>query len=180
MPQLLSHSSRPVRWTVAALAAVAASAGALLAATAPAAAATPACQTGGLVIWLDTNGNGTAGSVFYNLHFTNLSGHRCTLRGFPGVSAIGLRGGRLGNPGTRNHQRRVRTVSIRNGGTATSVLRVVDNGAIGNCRMVTAAGLRVFPPNGRRSKTIPFPFGACRNTSVMTVEAVRSGFLLGP
>ncbi len=67
----------------------------------------------------------------------------------------------------------MRTISIRNGGTATTSLRIVDNGAISNCGMVTAAGLRVFPPNGHSARTIPFPFGACRNTSVLSVRAVR-------
>jgi hypothetical protein len=29
------------------------------------------------------------------------------------------------------------------------------------CKQVTAAGLRVFPPNQTRAKVVPFPFGAC-------------------
>jgi hypothetical protein len=34
----------------------------------------------------------------YYLEFTNLSGHACTLAGYPGVSAVGLSGGQLGSP----------------------------------------------------------------------------------
>jgi hypothetical protein len=29
------------------------------------------------------------------------------------------------------------------------------------CRPVTAAGLRVYPPNQKGSKVVPFPFRAC-------------------
>src|SRR5271156_936609 len=60
-------------------------------------AAAPACQTPGLVIWLDTQGDGTAGSIYYNLEFTNLSGQACTLNGFPFVSGVTLAGKPLGS-----------------------------------------------------------------------------------
>lgn len=36
--------------------------------------ATPACTTSGLDVWLDTQGNGAAGTTYFNLEFTNLSG----------------------------------------------------------------------------------------------------------
>jgi hypothetical protein len=38
----------------------------------PAAPATPACETAGLVVWLNTEGNGYAGGSVYTLNFTNL------------------------------------------------------------------------------------------------------------
>jgi hypothetical protein len=34
-----------------------------------------ACVASQLVVWLDTAGNGAAGSVYYTLKFTNLSSH---------------------------------------------------------------------------------------------------------
>src|SRR4029079_9392733 len=55
---------------------------------------TPRCTTAGLVVWLNTQGSGTAGSTFYQLKFTNLSGHACTLTGYPGVSGVNLAGHR--------------------------------------------------------------------------------------
>src|ERR1700745_1341644 len=62
-----------------------------------AAPANPPCKTSGLVIWSNNGaGGGTAGSVFYKLRFTNLSGHTCTLTGFPKVSAVNLAGKRIG------------------------------------------------------------------------------------
>jgi hypothetical protein len=81
------------------------------AAPAPA-ASTPRCVTPGLVIWLDVPpGNHYAGGAAYYLEFTNLSGHACTLRGYPGVSAVSLTGrqlGRLGHPRDNHGQARQR------------------------------------------------------------------------
>ncbi|HEY3729011.1 MAG TPA: DUF4232 domain-containing protein [Solirubrobacteraceae bacterium] len=175
MQQSPSISVRPRLAGAIALIAAAAAVLALLAATSSTAVAAgnPACQTRGLVVWLDTNGNGTAGSIFYTLNFTNQSGHKCTLRGYPGVSAINLKGGRVGKPASRDNATKVKTITLRNNATATSVLRIVDNGAISNCGRVNAAGLRVFPPNQRASKTVPFPFGACSRTSVLSVRAIK-------
>ena len=125
-------------------------------------AITPGCETPGLVIWLDTNGNAGAGSVFYNLKFTNLSGHKCTLNGFPFINAVSLTGSLLGHraeftggPG--------RQVILNQGQTVTAELQIVNvlNLPASQCKPVTAAGFRVFPPNQTRAKIVPFPFGAC-------------------
>jgi hypothetical protein len=165
--------------TATALAAAAASA-ALLAATRSSAATavtagTPSCQTGGLVVWLNTQSNGAAGSNFYKLKFTNQSGHRCTLRGYPGVSAINLRGRQLGRSASRNNATKPKTITLRNGRSATAVLRIVDAGNFSpsTCGPVNAAGLRVFPPNQGASKTVPFPFPACSRTRVLEIQAIR-------
>jgi hypothetical protein len=122
----------------------------------------PACETPGLVIWLDTNGNAGAGSVFYNLEFTNLSGHACSLNGFPFVNAVSLTGSLLGQragfSGEPAHQ-----VTLDNGQTVKAAFQIVNvlNFPPSQCKQVTAAGLRVFPPNQTRAKVVPFPFGAC-------------------
>ena len=140
-------------------------------------ASTPACRTSGLVVWLNTNGNGTAGTIFYTLNFTNLSGRSCTLRGYPGVSAVNLGGRQLGRPATRSTGTRVRTVTIRNGGTARATVGIVDalNFPRSSCVPVTAAGLRIFPPNQAASKTTPFPFLTCSAgaASNLRIQAVR-------
>jgi hypothetical protein len=149
---------------VAAVVAVLSLAGGPAGAATPAAAATPpACQTHGLVVWINTTGNGTAGTIFYTLNFTNLSGHPCMLRGFPGVSAVNLRGGMLGKAGTRVSGQTVKAVTLTTGHTAKAVLGIVEIGALSPtaCPPTLAAGLRVFPPNQTASKVIPFPFQAC-------------------
>jgi uncharacterized protein (DUF1501 family) len=158
--------------------AAAAVAGALIAASSPAVAAgTPGCQTKGLVVWLNTTANGAAGSNFYTLNFTNLSGRRCMLRGYPGVSAVNLSGRQLGKAASRNNARRIKTISIRNGGTAKTTVQIVEaaNFPPSACGLTTAAGLRVFPPNQGASKTVPFPVPACskRGPAVLSVQALR-------
>ena len=141
-------------------------------------AAVSTCATPHLVVWLDTTANGTAGSVYYHLEFTNLSGHMCNLQGFPGVSAVTLVGKRIGNPASRSTTK-LRIVRLGQGETASVVLRVVDTGNYSDsrCRPAIAAGLRVYPPGDTVSKVISFAFRTCRRTgvSVLAVSAVRSG-----
>jgi hypothetical protein len=154
-----------------------------LAAVAPRGASTadsanfPKCATRALVVWLDTRAGGAAGSIYYKLEFTNLSEHRCTLRGFPGVSAIQLTGRQLGTAALRSPRAPVRTASLAHGRTASAVLQIanVENFPKASCRPVTAAGLRVYPPSQRESKIVPFPFRACSRTgpAYLHVEAVR-------
>jgi hypothetical protein len=128
-----------------------------------AAGATPACATPKLVVWLDTNGDSAAGSTYFKLKLTNLSGRRCVLRGYPGVSAVDLAGRQLGSAAGRNAQTRRSTVSLAPGRTAAAVLQVAHTGVYptAECRPVTAAGLRVYPPNQRGSKVVPLPLRAC-------------------
>jgi Protein of unknown function (DUF4232) len=123
----------------------------------------PLCQTPGLVIWLDTTGNGAAGTTFYELHFTNLSGHACTLNGFPFLFAVNLTGHQVGPRAAFRTSPMPHLVTLANGQTATAVLGIVETGVFSQsaCRPVTAAGLRVFPPNQTRSKLVPFPFSTC-------------------
>ena len=133
-------------------------------AAAPAsAAAAPACRTAGLVVWINTQGNGTAGTIFYTLNFTNLSGHPCVLRGFPGVSAVNLRGQTLGRAASRRARsdRQDRDPHQRPHGPCCARHRGHRALSPSMCPPTTAAGLRVFPPNQTASKVIPFPFPAC-------------------
>jgi hypothetical protein len=122
------------------------------------------CETPGLVIWIDTNGNGAAGSVFYNLQFTNLSGHACTLNGFPFIHALNLSGHIDGRRAAFTSST-PHAVTLNQGQTAKAVLQIVDvaNFPASRCTPTTAAGLQVFPPNQTESKPIPFPFRACTN-----------------
>jgi hypothetical protein len=156
---------------------------ALAATTAPTAPAarTPACATSGLVIWLSYN-NGAMGRSYNNLNFTNLSGHACTLRGSPGVSAASLRGHQVGRAASGNYTGHVHAVRLANGATATAILAITNVGG-GNdflnpsaCRPVTAAGLRVYPPNQFTSNIVPLPFAACSSRTgpvYMSVGVVK-------
>jgi len=189
MKSHLSHPKRSLAALAAAALTLAAAAVTLAgAATAPAAGATPACTASGLVIWLDTVSNGAAGSFYYDLEFTNLSAHSCTLTGYPGVSGVDLGGHQLGSAAIRNPEHRPALITLASATTtntaaawATVVLRITD---VGNyptsiCKPLTAAGLRVYAPGQRGSTVIPFPFGACSRSgpTYLSVEAVQKGVI---
>jgi len=149
----------------------------------------PACATSGLVVWLDTMGNGTAGGTYYNLELTNLSGHSCTLRGYPGVSAVNLTGEQLGSAASRDTVAAPGLVTLKSGtsaaglppvgidATATVVLKITDVGVYGpsSCKYVTASGLRVYPPDQTASKVVPFPFVACSRTGPVFLQVSSVG-----
>jgi hypothetical protein len=133
----------------------------------------PPCKTSGLVIWSNNGaGGGTAGSVFYKVRFTNLSGHTCTLKGFPKVSAVNLAGKRIGSPAQHEVGQKPKLRKLANGATATALLRVVDPGNFSpsTCHEVTAAGLRVTPPGQSHSKLIPLPFATCSRAGQKTLS----------
>jgi hypothetical protein len=138
--------------------------------------AVPGCASSGLVVWLDTQGNTAAGTSFYKLKFTNLSGHKCTLLGYPGVSAIDLRGHQLGSAAGRTPPAG-RRVTLGSGRTARAVLGIAAaaNFPSSACHRVNAAGLRVYPPNQTQAKVVPFPFAACshRGPVYLNIRAVR-------
>jgi hypothetical protein len=128
-----------------------------------------ACATAGLVVWAYADyGGGYAGGYAYTVGFTNLSGHACTLRGHPGVSAVSLAGQQLGSPAGLGGGT-LTTVTLANGATATARLDIGDAGAF--CQPVTAAGLRVYPPGQRAAKIVPIPFGACPHAGPVWMHA---------
>jgi hypothetical protein len=165
-------------WSLARLIGVAAVVCTATAATsATVTAGTPRCAAARLVVWLDGPGNRMAGSTYYKLELTNLSGNACTLRGYPGVSAVSLAGRRLGSAASRNDVHPPRQITLRSGATATAVLQIVDahNFPRAACHPTTAAGLRVFPPNQTASRLVPFPFLACARSGpqYLSVEVVQ-------
>jgi hypothetical protein len=127
--------------------------------------AAPPCQSSGIDDWLDTSGGGAAGTTFYHLEFTNLSGHACTLQGFPFVFAVNLSGHQIGNRAVFNHAFPASMATVGNGKTIHAVLGIVETGNFPApaCKPVTAAGLEVFAPTGINEvgRTVPFPFSAC-------------------
>src|SRR5262249_41350004 len=95
------------------------------AASASSAASAPSCATSGLVVWLGLDtGGGAAGSTYVNVTFTNLSRHACTLRGYPGVSAVDLAGRQVGRAAARESGVAVRAVTLAAGSSAIAVLRI--------------------------------------------------------
>jgi Protein of unknown function (DUF4232) len=154
-----------------ACAAVLIPAAALAATSSPAApaavASTPRCGTSGLVVWMDTQGNGAAGTVYYVLEFTNLSRQACTLHGTPGVSAVSLSGRQLGSPAGGDYTGDAPAVTLASGATAYVELQYSDVITANNHCKTLAAGLRVYPPNQFASKVIPIPIVACTRSGLV-------------
>jgi hypothetical protein len=162
--------------------ALGASALALGVAAVPADAAVPACKSAQLVAWLNTQSNGAAGTIFYTLNFSNV-GAKCTLRGYPGVSAVGQAGKRLGTAANRNSIKPVKTVTLNASNpshgtfsTAHATVGIVETGVFSAsvCAPTIASGLRVFAPNQSRAVFVPFPFSACARSGpkFLSVSAV--------
>lgn len=124
--------------------------------------ATPICTMAKLVIWLNTQGSGAAGSTYYNLEFTNFGG-TCVLQGYPGVSAVNLSGHQIGAAATRDRVIAARPITLTRGMSAKAIVQIADttNYPASFCRVTGAAGIRVFAPGAATSKIVPFPFSAC-------------------
>jgi Domain of unknown function (DUF4232) len=151
----------------------------LAADTAP--AAVPACTAADLGAWVAVDqGNGAAGSIYYPLQFTNLSGHACAVRGFPGVSAIDRNGHQLGSPAGWSTMVAAHTVVLAPGATAHTILQYSDaevTTAPGCDPVFTTFELRVYPPGQYSATHAAFGLEACSHAgpAYMSVEPVLPG-----
>jgi hypothetical protein len=193
-----NHLSRASRRAIAVMAGTAVAAlaitSAAYAATSPGtaravSAAIPKCtaalgQHGNVSAWVaDGQGNGSAGTIYYPLEFTNLSGRACSMYGFPGVSAISRTGKQLGSPagwasgGTFGTPR---TVIVAPGATVHARLAYHDVGAYtpSACDPVsTTVELRVYPPDQRGAAFAFFDLEACSHAGpvYMSVGPIKPG-----
>jgi hypothetical protein len=119
--------------------------------------------------------NGAAGSIYYPLDFTNISGTPCGLYGFPGASFVSAPGSRqLGGPAVRNPTLGPALVTLAPGQVAHASVQVVvaQNYPVSICRPVTAHWLRVYPPG-------QFAPLYARLTALTCTGAIPSGSTLG-
>jgi len=164
--KIFSTTARRIAAAAAAvIAALALSTAAYAATSSPASAAIPKCAASDLGVWLAVSqGNGAAGTIYYPLEFTNLSGHTCYLYGYPGVSALSRTGQQLGSPAGWGSRSGARIVNLKPGATAHTVLAYHDAVVYtepGCDPVSTAANLRVYPPGQRSATEAAFSFEAC-------------------
>jgi hypothetical protein len=135
-------------------------------------AATAGCATSALKVALG-RGNGTLGSIYYPIKFTNRGGQACTLRGYPGVSALTAGGKQIGSPATRSGTP-FHTVTLAPGKQRSATVRVEDTGALTKsvCKPVKAAALRIIPPNQTQSLTIKVGFTVCSKKSSPSMQVL--------
>jgi hypothetical protein len=143
------------------------------AAAAPAPTATKACSAAGLVVWAgEEPGGGAAGSVYYRIELTNLSTATCTVKGYPKVNAVDLKGHRIGAFAAHEAGKAAKLVTLAPGQSASATLRIVDalNVPADNCKATTAAGLRVAIPGGHGNKIAPLAFETCVRAASKTLS----------
>jgi Protein of unknown function (DUF4232) len=122
---------------------------------------------------------GTAGSVYEAIVFTNLANYTCTLYGYPGVSlAGGTPVAQVGLAATENAATPRELVSLPPGGSANATLQIVDAGnySAGTCGPVATSWLQVYPPNQTVPLYIKYSSTSCRKAvHLLTVSAARPG-----
>ena len=154
-----------------------------------ASAAIPKCtaalgQYGNVSVWVaDGQGSGAAGTIYYPLEFTNLSGHTCSMHGFPGVSAISRGGQQLGSPANWESGGSFgtpRTVLVAPGATVHAILAYHDVvvSTPPACDPVnTTFELRVYPPDQRSAGFAFFGLQACSHAGpvYLSVGPIKAG-----
>jgi Domain of unknown function (DUF4232) len=114
--------------------------------------------------------NGTAGTVYYPLIFTNHGSTTCTLYGYPGVSFVtGAAGRQVGAPAQRVPGPSS-MVTLVPGHTATATLGIVDASNFGpGCQLTTVQGLRVYPPGQTAALFVSHTDQGCANPADKTL-----------
>jgi len=151
-------------------------------ATTPAASPAPAgpapCPTRSLRVKLGVS-QGTAGSVYTTIDFTNISNVTCTLYGYPGVSLQTARPvHQIGKPAKENPTTPRQLVTLQPQTTGNALLQIVDAGnyPASTCGPVTAHYLQVYPPNQTTPAYIKYKTQACsKPVRIMTIAVVKPG-----
>lgn len=98
-----------------------------------------------------SGGDAGAGSIGYELVFTNTGSAACELRGAPGVSVIDASGTQLGEPAEQVGDDAPETLTLEPGGSVMAQLTAVnidpDGGPLDDCPVVHGTGYRVYPPH---------------------------------
>jgi hypothetical protein len=170
------------RTAVAAAAVLALGAGgAAWAASSASASASPTaigrCTSNNLAVWVNADSaDGTAGTTFFHLEFTNTGRGTCFLNGWPGVSATTLGRVQLGAAAARQTGVPAKTIDIAPGATVHSVLGYVDVQVDPTCKPANASFLKVFAPGAVSAKRAFFPLSVCRTGRIdLNVRRVQAG-----
>ncbi len=140
---------------------------------------TPGCRSADLTVSLG-RANGTAGTTYIAVQFTDTGSHPCRIVGFPGVSylasangpQVGAAATREGSPGP--------AVVLQAGQMASSVVGMVDVGVFSasSCHPTPVAGFRIYPPNETVSIFVAHHGTGCAGNPPdpqLTVRTVQPG-----
>jgi Protein of unknown function (DUF4232) len=145
----------------------------------PTATGPSACATSGLKLKLGLS-QGTAGSIYQVIDFTNTSSSSCTLYGYPGVSFVtGVGGSQVGSAATRSTASAAKLVTLAPGATANALLQVVDAGNFSPsaCDLVNVKWLKIYPPGSFSALYLHYKTQACAKRT-KAVRTLRIGVVL--
>ena len=139
-------------------------------------AATPdECTTADVTASLGES-EGTAGTTYRALVFTNTGQRSCVIQGFPGVSfvagddghQVGLAASWDGSKGS--------AVTVLPGKAATAPLGITNIGVFDEavCQPTALRGFRVYPPHSATAEFVPFATQACAGTTPSNQLKVRT------
>jgi hypothetical protein len=174
-----STSSSPPASTPSATPVSSPSAASTTPATTPAVAGPASCPTRDLGVKAGLS-QGTAGSVYQVIDFTNISNVSCTLYGYPGISfaSTGSSGGQIGLAAKENPTPPRELVTLAPGATANALLRIVAAGNFSpaTCGMVTAHWLVIYPPNQTTPVYLSYTSPTCsKKVQILFVNVVQPG-----
>jgi hypothetical protein len=122
---------------------------------------------------------GTAGSTYAVIDFTNISSLSCTLYGYPGVS---LAGGKpvtqIGLAAAESHATARVLVTLTPGAVANALLQIVHAGnyPASTCGLATASYLQIYPPNQTTPIYLSYTSPTCaKQVQILTVSVVEPG-----
>ncbi len=127
----------------------------------------PTCASNNLKVSTSDPETG-AGSITFDIVFTNTGSTTCALSGYPGVSFADAHGGQVGNAATRTPQKAVVVTLIPNAHAIAEAKTADGPGGFpaSRCHLTSASDLRVYPPNRTASLETPWGRKVCAGSSV--------------
>jgi Protein of unknown function (DUF4232) len=122
---------------------------------------------------------GTAGSVYQVIDFTNISNVSCTLYGYPGISlAAGTPVTQIGLAATENSTTPRQLVTLAPGAVANALLQITDahNYPASTCGPATTTYLQIIPPNQSTPIYLRYTSTGCaKAVHLMAVNTIVPG-----
>lgn len=124
---------------------------------------------------------GTPGSTYTVVDFTNISGVTCTLYGYPGVSFTASKSGsqvQVGAAATESQAPERELVTLAPRAVANALLQIVHAGTYPayKCDPVTADYLQIYPPNQTTPTYLSYTSLTCsKPVHILTVSVVQPG-----
>lgn len=119
---------------------------------------------------------GTAGTTYRALVFTNTGRRTCVIQGFPGVSFVAGDDGHQVGAAAAWDGSKGPAVVLAPGKTATAPVGITNIGVFdeAECLPTDVRGFRVYPPQSATAEFVPFATKACAGTTPSNQLKVRT------